>query len=651
MRVVDVDEASLDRLGQWPWPRTRMAALVHRLRELGASAVAFDVIFAEPDRSSPSAVLRELGDSPALRRALATLPDHDQALAEAVAKGRVVTAFAFTDEPPGGPAPALKARYVLAGADPRPFLAAHAGAATTLAAVEAAAAGNGAVSQSFASDRDAVIRHVPLLYRGGERLFPSLAAEAVRVARQASNYVVESSATGIAAVRVGALAIDTDARGEIWLHYAPPATERHLPAWRVLAGDVPRAAFQGRIVFVGSSAKAVQDLRVTPLGAMPGVEIHAQAAEQMLDGSYVRRPEWARAAEALLVALVAGALLLLLLRLRALWSAAAGMLALASAALASWHAFVTAGLLLDPVTPALASAAVFVAVSVLRRLRAEQRARWIRRAFSSYVSPNRVRQLVEHPERLSLGAEWRECSFVLTDVAGFTALVERFDPERVVALLNDYLDAMIAIALRHEGTLDRVVGDGVAVMFSAPAPQPDHATRALLCALEMDAFAHAFAATQRSAGIAFGETRIGVHTGRVLVGNFGGRTMLDYRALGDPINTAARLESANRHLGTRVCVSAETAARCPGFTGRPAGALVLQGKQQPVDVFEPVADGVAPADGGYAEAFALMQAGDPRARVAFSALVTQDPQDALAAFHLRRLERGETGATVHLAAK
>lgn len=243
------------------------------------------------------------------------------------------------------------------------------------------------------------------------------------------------------------------------------------------------------------------------------------------------------------------------------------------------------------------------------------------------------------------------CSLVFTDLAGFTPMMEASDPAQVVALLNDYLEAMLVIVFRHEGTLDRFVGDAMAVLFSAPVVQADHRQRALDCALDMDAFATAYATRLQAQGIAWGMTRIGVHCGEVIVGNFGGKTLFDYRALGDPINAAARLETVNKHLGTRVCVSQAILVGCAGVPTRAVGRLVLKGKTQALQVFTPSATLdlalCAPAH-DYQAALAMLQAGAaqgsdapvPKALAAFEALAARYPQDPLVAPHLQRLRQG-----------
>ena len=302
--------------------------------------------------------------------------------------------------------------------------------------------------------------------------------------------------------------------------------------------------------------------------------------------------------------------------------------------------------------PGMALLLSFVMTSVVHHVRAEQRQRWVKQAFSRYVSPNLVNHLMAHPDALQLGGRRQHCSFVFTDLEGFTHLMEDLDPSQAVALLNGYLEGMIAIAFAHQGTLDRIVGDSLAIVFSAPLAQPDHPRRALQCALEMQRFAQQYAGEVHARGIAFGQTRMGVHTGEVIVGNFGGATMFDYRALGDAVNTASRLEGANRHLGTRICMSAAVLSACPGASARPIGRLVLKGKLHPLMVFEPLDAATAPTDGAYpaayTDAYALMQHGAPQAVQAFEVLVGQHPTDKLAAMHLARLREGQTGDLVVL---
>ncbi len=291
-------------------------------------------------------------------------------------------------------------------------------------------------------------------------------------------------------------------------------------------------------------------------------------------------------------------------------------------------------------------------LAALEELRDTQRqlfeAERVRTNLSRFFSPNLAYQLVNNPEELEVGSERRDLTFLFTDLTEFTALVESSEPAVIVALLNEYLDEMTNIVFDHGGTIDKVVGDAIHAIFGAPQPQPDHARRAVQCALDMDAFAMAFMKKKQAEGIALGPTRIGINSGAAMVGNFGGETLFDYTAHGEPINIAARLEAANKALGTRICVSGETVSRIRDFHGRPVGVLMLKGKTDPVEVFEPL-----PADDGanleaYSGAYRSMAAGDAGAAAAFEALAEQTPDDPVVKLHLGRLKAGESGATLDL---
>ena len=655
VRVVDIDNASLARLGQWPWPRSRHAALVRRLTDAGASVIAFDFIFSEPDMQSPAVALRRWADRPEIAGLMRDLPDDDALFAEVIAEAPVVLAFSLTAESTGERLGA-KAGFAELGGSPRAYLPSYQGVVAPLRPLLEATAGLGSVN--FTGDATGVIRRVPAILRLESQLLPALWLEALRLKAGQKNYLVRASnadgegrfgnRVGILSVNLARLEVPTDPSGHLWLHYTRSVPERYVPAWEVLSGQFAPGTFEDSIVFIGTSATGLKDIRYTPFGVMPGVEVHAQAAEQTLQGTYLTRPDWARAAEALFLFAIWLVLMLLLTRLGALWSALIGLAAVVAAAGASWHAFAEYRLMIDPLFPSLTALTLYLASSLPRHMQTERQQRWIRRAFSSYISPNLVQHLIDHPEAMSLGGERRECSFVMTDLAGFTALVERADPTRVVTMLNSYLDGMVALALKHEGTLDRIIGDAVAVMFSAPVAQPDHAERAVACALDMDDFARRFAAEQSAAGMTVRGTRIGVNTGPVIVGNVGGETLVDYRALGDAVNTASRLESVNRQLGTNICVSGATVARCPSFAGRPIGALLLAGKSEAVETFEPLpAERLAdPAVQRYLEAYRMMAAGAPEAAAAFSALAAEAPNDPLVRLHHARLAAGESGATI-----
>lgn len=645
VRIVDIDEESLARLGQWPWPRHQMAELVARLRDLGAASVALDVILAEPDRTAPGRVSASWPLPDAARRAVAALPDPDQALADAIAGGWVVTAFAASSQD-GKVALEAKTRFVLSGPSPLESLPDLGHAVPSLPALQQAAAGNGAVA--FTADGDGIIRRVPLLVRVDGQIQPALSLEALRVALGKKNVLVKTTENGaVSEIAIGNLRVPVDAQASARLHYTEPRPDRFVPAWKVLEGSAAKEAIAGHVVFVGASAKGLLDIRLTPGGdIVPGVVMHAEAAEAMQLGRLLQRPDWAEGIETLL-ALGAG----LLLVAAAAWmtplaGGSAVLVVVVLLAGASGLLFLEGRLLTDPL-PAMVAAVVGFSVTALIRHRQDQSERaFIKGAFARYISPNLVSHLIDNPDSLAVGGQRRECSFVMTDLAGFTSLVEKSDPATLIEVLNGYVDGMVRVAFRHQGTLDRIVGDAVAVMFSAPVTQPDHAARAVACALDMDRFSQDYVGRMREKGHPLGLTRIGVNTGLVTIGNIGGGSISDYRALGDAVNAAARLETVNRHLGTRICVAASTVAGCPDFHGRPVGELVLKGKTEAILAYEPLAQGDDRPE--YLAAYEKMAAGDPAAMEDFAALADTDP---LAAFHLKRLQAGETGTRVVLGEK
>ncbi len=290
-------------------------------------------------------------------------------------------------------------------------------------------------------------------------------------------------------------------------------------------------------------------------------------------------------------------------------------------------------------------------VELLREVRRRQAAAERAHAsLSRYFSPNLAERLASDSGAIDLRGQRREIASLFTDITGFTTLAETLEPGVLAPLLNDYLVGMTDIVFAHDGTVAKIVGDALHVLFGAPGDQPDHTTRAVACALALDAFAQAFRARWAAQGIALGATRIGVHAGPALVGNFGGGRFFDYTAYGDTINTAARLEAANKQLGTRLCASAAVAAQAAEFRGRPVGDLVLRGRAEPLRCFEPLPEHVfsGSATGAYLDAFALLEAGDPGVTAAFAMLVGKHADDNLASFHLRRLLNGEKGTRIAL---
>lgn len=418
---------------------------------------------------------------------------------------------------------------------------------------------------------------------------------------------------------------------------------------------LPAGWLRNKVVLIGVSTE-LGDAHRTPLSTLgahnlPGAAIHAHALAQLLAGR--SGPE--RSAGTAISTAVAMTLVGVLAALLSL-PVTLGVL-LASVILTLYWCggvwlYQSEGMLIPLIAPSGGFVLAFMLITFSRWRCERASATFIKTAFATYLSEPLVEQLAAHPDRLRLGGERRTISMLFTDLAGYTTFSEQLEPEQLVTVMNEYLDGAIEIVFRHGGAVDKIVGDALHVLFNAPLNQPDHCERAVKCALELHRYCTRFAQQQAEQGVPFGLTRIGVNTGEVVVGNIGGRNRFDYSATGDPMNVAARLEGANKTLGTHICVSATTAAACPGMLFRRVGKLLLVGKGEPVEVHEPVqgsADTAALSD--YDFAYSSMFTDPTTAANAFAALHARYPADPLSKFHLQRLRRGEDGDVIVLDSK
>ncbi len=610
VRIIDIDDGSLERLGQWPWPRTLVARLVTRLTELGVAAIVFDIVFAEPDRTSPERVLPLWPDTPlveALRENIATLPDHDQILAAAMRRANVVTAFVLTDGELVR-APALKKGFAYGGDNPRKFLAKRTGAIVNLPEIEAAAIGNGAIN--VAAERDGVVRRMPTVVRLGDELYPSLLIETLRAVQGglptvfikssgASGETSLGEETGINNVRIGDFVVPTDGKGRLWLHYTPTMAERFIPAWAPLEPDFPRELLEGFIVLIGTSAAGLQDQQSTPLDAVvPGVEIHAQALEQVLLqsfglGEYLVRPDWGDGAEIIYLVVVGLALALLLPWLGALWCAVIGVVAVVGVFALSWYAYTELYLLFDPVYPSAIVLLVYLVESLASFARSEAEKRQVREAFSHYMSPDLVKQLAANPDRLKLGGEMKPMTLLFCDIRDFTSISETYkaDPQGLTRLINRFLTPMTDLILDNGGTIDKYMGDCIMAFWNAPLDNVAHAhsgcTSALAMITALETLNQTLAAEAEEDDTAHMPIRVGIglNSGVCCVGNMGAEQRFDYSVLGDGVNLAARLEGQSKTYGVTIVMGEDTYRRADEFAALELDLIQVKGKREAVRIF------------------------------------------------------------------
>ena len=621
VRFVDLDDASLTKLGQWPWPRTRVASLIEQLHRAGAVAIVLDIVFSEPDRTSPRRVADLWPDTPeaaALRDRIAALPDHDEVLAGAIGRARmVVTGFAATNREGEGRAPAMKAGISFAGDDPVNFVPGISGTVVSLPAIDAA--GGGSAGMISKTERDGILRRLPLLISLHGVLYPTLSVESLRVAQGASTFLIKSSGasgklsfgrqTGVTHVRVGRIVVPTDNAGRIWLYDTGPQAARRVPAWQVMAGDYEPAKIAGNIVFVGSSAAGLYDLHPTPLhAAASGTDVQAQLVEQMLLQDFLQRPDWGDGAELAMLVVIGVILAAAAARLSAGWSAIVTAALIAGAGGLSWYLFATEGFLLDPIYPAVTGVIVYIGTSLMAYLRTEHERRQIRNAFSHYMSPVMVERLARDPDQLRLGGETRELTILFCDLRGFTTISEKYDAEGLTSLVNRFLTPITEITLRHGGTVDKYMGDAMMAFWNAPLDIADHAVDAARAALEikdclvpLNAELAAEAAEQGRAPTPL-KIGIGLNTGAACVGNMGSNQRFDYSALGDEVNLASRLEGLSKQYDVDIVISGATQARLAGFTTIELDRIRVVGKTVPVTIHALLGDGALGGDPEFAAA-------------------------------------------------
>lgn len=596
VRIVDIDDASLSELGQWPWPRNRLAEMVDNLAALGAAAIVFDFAFAEPDRLSPRTLMAEQGGPSRNSYRLASeLPDYDAEFAAAAARAPVVFAFAVR-RGQAQDRPASRVGFVQAGSNAARLVPQFRAATTILAPLQDSAAGIGSMSLGPDTTVD-VIRRVPLLWSDSEQLYPGLALEALRVALGETTYIVRSSSDTpgtVETVSIGDFDIPTSADGEVWLHYRHEVPQDYISAAKLI-GAIDRNALaplvEGRVIFVGTSAAGLLDLRATSLGEnVPGVAIHAQLLEQILSNNFLQRADWLRGVEVLGTLIVGVVLTIFVAIYGPILSLLAGAILAVVVTGGSWFLFSRQGMLIDPSFTLASGLLVHFAMTSFRYLFTDRQARFIRRAFSQYVAPTVLANIERNPQRLALGGEIRPITIMFVDIRNFTTLSEALGPGELVSFLNTLLSALSDCIVHELGTIDKYIGDSVMAFWNAPAEVPDHAARACRAALAMrrrlnelnakDAFGFA----KMSHAVPSVEIGIGINTGQACVGNMGSQTRFNYSAVGDAVNLAARVESACKDVAFDIVVSQATAASAQGFALLDAGAIRMKGKSdlQPI---------------------------------------------------------------------
>ncbi|MBI5345171.1 MAG: adenylate/guanylate cyclase domain-containing protein [Deltaproteobacteria bacterium] len=633
--IVAIDEKSVNELGRWPWPRQKTARLIEMLRP--AKAVAVDIVFSEAENRAADAAL-------------------SMAIKEA---GNVTLGYFFRNDSSAVPLPEAITQikrssiglinFIGAGefnpADtPAP---AFSGVETNIPDIGRPAAGFG--SFNIIPQKDGIYRSVTLVYGFNGGLYPNLALEAVR------NYsggaeVINTADYGIDSIDIGDITIPLNEEGALLLNfYGPGGSFKTYSASDVIEGRVSPDIFAGRLVFIGVTEKAVYDIRPVPVDALfPGVEILATIAGNIIERRFLIHDSRVAAFDIFMIVIIPVLFSLATLRAR---STAVSLLIFSGTLIifvfSEFYLFTRYSIKPGAVYPALSLLIAYISNEAYRNIVVEKKSRYLRKAFSSYVSPQLVSEILKDPGRLKLGGEKRVVTVLFSDIRGFTALSERLAPEGLVRLLNDYLNPMTRIVLDHEGMLDKYIGDAIMAVFNAPVELSGHAEKACLAALEM-------ITKLNEMNIGWGWMKsgypaltvgIGINTGEAVVGNMGAELRFDYTAIGDTVNLASRLEGMNKLYHTSVIISEYTYEEVKErFLVRELDLVRVKGRERPVVMYELLGEKAGPEAAvkerlmeRFREGLLLFRSRRfPEARNVFQAILVDVPSDGPAGLYMER---------------
>lgn len=595
--IVDIDEPSLKKFGQWPWPRTHLADMVINLANLGAVAIAFDVVFSEPDRLNPDVAANTMRYLDELTRSkLRELPSNDQVFADSIRRARVVLGetglpSVVSDIDKELPFTGFASRGDKGSTEPHFYE--FAGLLRNVPVLEKVAAGRGLLT--IVPERDGIIRRVPMVLLAQGHMMPSLSLEMLRVISGTPTILTKYDKNGIKSIALRGLEIPTDKNGQFWVHFARRDPSIYVSAASVLDGTAPVDKIRGKLVLIGTSAATLNDLKTTPVApAMPGVEVHAQVLEAALAHAVLAQPNYAIGVE-LLGAFVLGVLVIVFTpNLGPVTLVGVGALFASVLVGTSWYFYKEHRLLIDFTFPLLSTTVIYLTLIFASFVREQAQRRQIRSAFGQYISPALVEQLAQSPEKLKLGGEEREMTIMFSDVRGFTSISESYkaDPQGLTALMNRFLTPLTDAILARKGTIDKYMGDAIMAFWNAPLDDREHQINACNAALDMlakiDALNKERELEAQNGGRVYIPINVGVglNTGVCVVGNMGSNLRFDYSVLGDSVNLASRLEGQSKEYGFPIIAGSKTAlAAKDKFAILELDFIMVKGKKEPEVIY------------------------------------------------------------------
>ena len=591
--LVDIDDGSLSRYGQWPWPRNLVAELVNQTYY--SLATGFDIVFAEPDRTGSSQLKRTYQSNPSMINALESVLDHDEILSDAIENHGTVVLGLAPNNNGVSEFNQLKSGLVVQGDDPKQFLNRYMGVESNIEILENVSSGLGSMS---IGNNDSIVRTIPTFELIGDQLLPSFPLEVLRVAVGANTYQIKSSnasseqafgeATGINHVKLGNLVMPTNPDGSLWIYSTKTDNMNIIPAWQILDGTVDPEYFDGKITVVGTSASGLFDLRSSALEKnIPGVTIVAQFIQQIVSGTFLQRPDWLGGLELISGLLLSIIITLAIQRFGPIGGLVIFLTGVGSIFVGSYYLFMDQRFLVDPISPTVICLIAYLVITFFNFLFTELERSKVRTAFSQYLAPAMVDRLAESSESLVLGGETKEMTMLFSDIRGFTGISEQYkdDPEGLTQLINKLLSVLSDEILLTEGTIDKYMGDCIMAFWNAPTDQPQHASLAVKAAMEMGRAMQKLNEELAAEGKKTMAVGIGINTGDCVVGNMGSTQRFDYTVLGDTVNLASRLEGQSGEYGFQIIAGADTVKSLSGYEVFELDLLAVKGKTEPVTIY------------------------------------------------------------------
>ena len=556
--IVDIGEKDIAKYGQWPWPRHIMAMLHAKLGDAGAVVINYNILFAEPDRMGSKQYLNSFPMSDETRNELQKkLVNTDKVFAMVIKESGNTILMMSVKNNIDNVLPSTT--QIIKKGNVEQWLWNYAGIVPPLTELTVGVAGSGV--NVTAPEPDSVVRKMPILITVGNKIYPSMLIENVRIINKSSRIKVVAKEHGIDEILVKKNAgIPVNHNAEMYINYADPKKYNHVSADYVLSSDFDANTVKGKIVVVGLDAAGLSVLKYTPFGLTTDQEITAQALDTLLTGKYLFRHSQADTYEILFMGLLGLLMIILIPRTSVLLSVPLLIFVLGGISYASFLAYTNKGFLIDPSFAVLYifliwSHSTYNNFATQSRLRKQ-----IKKQFEHYLDPGMVKKLQKNPSLLKLGGETKTMTFMFSDIRGFTPISEKYkgNPEGLTKLINRFLTSMTDIIIKNGGTIDKFMGDCIMAFWNAPLDNDKHREMAVKSAMEMQIELALLNVQLVAEGLPQINIGIGINTGEALVGNMGSRQRFDYSVIGDAVNLASRLESSSKTLGKTLVIGEDT---------------------------------------------------------------------------------------------